>query len=248
MHELIIKGTKDRLRPVLLTAGAAAMGFLPMAISTGAGAEVQRPLATVVIGGLVTSTMLTMIALPLLYELFYNITSIKLFPFRVIRSKSITIVFILLSIPALSAYSQQQELNLQQLTQMAIENNNRLKAYAFRIEQAKASTKTAADIPKTYVSYGTDQNNIAENGYPLNVWGIEQELAFPSYYAAKRKAKKIEHAITETEFLLEKNKLLKVVSASYFEHAMLLNKIKVYQSLDGIDSKLLVQYEKKLEL
>ena len=66
MRELIIKGTKERLRPVMLTAGAAAMGFLPMAISTGAGAEVQRPLATVVIGGLITSTMLTMIALPLL--------------------------------------------------------------------------------------------------------------------------------------------------------------------------------------
>lgn len=87
MRELIIKGTRNRLRPVMLTAGAAAMGFLPMAISTGAGAEVQRPLATVVIGGLVTSTMLTMIALPLMFEIFYNVTGIKLFPLRFIREK-----------------------------------------------------------------------------------------------------------------------------------------------------------------
>jgi cobalt-zinc-cadmium resistance protein CzcA len=82
MHELIIKGTTERLRPVLLTASAAAMGFLPMAISTGAGAEVQRPLATVVIGGLITSTLLTMIALPLLYEIFNRRT---IFRFRILR-------------------------------------------------------------------------------------------------------------------------------------------------------------------
>src|SRR5690606_12284304 len=93
MRELIMKGTKNRLRPVMLTAGAAAMGFLPMAISTGAGAEVQRPLATVVIGGLFTSTLLTMIALPLLFEVFYNVKGIRLFPFKVIRSKTIMLLF-----------------------------------------------------------------------------------------------------------------------------------------------------------
>jgi cobalt-zinc-cadmium resistance protein CzcA len=67
-RELIVKGTKERLRPVLLTASAAAMGFLPMAVSTSAGAEVQRPLATVVIGGLVSATLLTLVVLPVLYS------------------------------------------------------------------------------------------------------------------------------------------------------------------------------------
>ena len=90
LHELIIQGTKDRLRPVMLTAGAAAMGFLPMAVSTGAGAEVQRPLATVVIGGLFTSTMLTMVALPLLFEIFSGVTGVKLFPLRLVRDKRLT--------------------------------------------------------------------------------------------------------------------------------------------------------------
>jgi cobalt-zinc-cadmium resistance protein CzcA len=70
MEDLIVIGAKDRIRPVLLTALAAAMGFLPMAISTSAGAEVQRPLATVVIGGLVSATALTLIVLPVLYQLF----------------------------------------------------------------------------------------------------------------------------------------------------------------------------------
>jgi len=70
LKSLILRGTKERLRPVLLTAAAAAMGFLPMAISTSAGAEVQRPLATVVVGGLISATLLTMIVLPVLYTMF----------------------------------------------------------------------------------------------------------------------------------------------------------------------------------
>jgi cobalt-zinc-cadmium resistance protein CzcA len=74
-HELefaIIKGAADRLRPVLMTALVASLGFIPMALSHGTGAEVQRPLATVVIGGLVTSTLLTLFVLPILYSLFEN--------------------------------------------------------------------------------------------------------------------------------------------------------------------------------
>ncbi len=89
MRELILKGTRERLRPVLLTAAAAALGFLPMAISTSAGAEVQRPLATVVIGGLVTSTLLTMLALPLLYAIFNNVTGIQLRPLKFKRNNEL---------------------------------------------------------------------------------------------------------------------------------------------------------------
>jgi cobalt-zinc-cadmium resistance protein CzcA len=65
-----MRGAMTRLRPVLMTALVASLGFVPMAISTGTGAEVQRPLATVVIGGLVTSTFLTLFVLPALYRLF----------------------------------------------------------------------------------------------------------------------------------------------------------------------------------
>ncbi|HJW30306.1 MAG TPA: efflux RND transporter permease subunit, partial [Saprospiraceae bacterium] len=70
-HELefaIVKGASDRLRPVLMTALVASLGFVPMALSHGTGAEVQRPLATVVIGGLVTSTLLTLFVLPVVYK------------------------------------------------------------------------------------------------------------------------------------------------------------------------------------
>ena len=70
LTERILKGTHHRLRPVLMTAAVASLGFLPMALSDGAGAEVQRPLATVVIGGLVSATLLTLLTLPCLYLLF----------------------------------------------------------------------------------------------------------------------------------------------------------------------------------
>jgi len=70
LHQLVMKGTQTRLRPVLMTALVASLGFLPMALSQGSGAEVQRPLATVVIGGLITATLLTLVVLPVLYTLF----------------------------------------------------------------------------------------------------------------------------------------------------------------------------------
>ncbi|MCA6379770.1 MAG: efflux RND transporter permease subunit [Cytophagales bacterium] len=70
IHEIVLKGTEVRLRPVLMTALVASLGFLPMALSNGSGAEVQRPLATVVIGGLITATLLTLVVLPILYTYF----------------------------------------------------------------------------------------------------------------------------------------------------------------------------------
>jgi cobalt-zinc-cadmium resistance protein CzcA len=66
------EGCLTRLRPVLMTALVASLGFVPMALATGAGAEVQRPLATVVIGGIISSTLLTLLVLPALYTLVYR--------------------------------------------------------------------------------------------------------------------------------------------------------------------------------
>lgn len=78
LHDIVLKATSVRLRPVLLTAAVASLGFLPMALATSAGAEVQKPLATVVIGGLISSTLLTLIVLPCLYIYFESFGSKKL--------------------------------------------------------------------------------------------------------------------------------------------------------------------------
>lgn len=96
LNEIIMKGTEIRLRPVLMTAAVASLGFLPMAIATSAGAEVQKPLATVVIGGLISSTILTLIVLPCLYVYFERV---RLKPSRTVLS----VVFLVCSFGSLLA-------------------------------------------------------------------------------------------------------------------------------------------------
>ncbi len=83
----IVQGAITRLRPVLMTALVASLGFLPMAMATGTGAEVQRPLATVVIGGIMSSTILTLLVLPVLYRMFHRADDIVLIKREVFESK-----------------------------------------------------------------------------------------------------------------------------------------------------------------
>jgi cobalt-zinc-cadmium resistance protein CzcA len=72
LDEAVFQGSLSRLRPVLITALVASLGFVPMVLATGQGAEVQRPLATVVIGGIISSTALTLLVLPVLYRIFHR--------------------------------------------------------------------------------------------------------------------------------------------------------------------------------
>ena len=74
LEAAIEEGCLTRLRPVLMTALVAGLGFIPMALATGAGSEVQRPLATVVIGGIISSTLLTLVTLPLLYRMVHGVS------------------------------------------------------------------------------------------------------------------------------------------------------------------------------
>ena len=233
MRELIMRGTRNRLRPVMLTAGAAAMGFLPMAISTGAGAEVQRPLATVVIGGLFTSTMLTMIALPLLFEIFYNVIGIKFFPLRFIRAKYLPTILLLL-IPALRINGQNRELKIDDAVNIALQNNKEIKGFELKVEEQKVLIPPVFALNKTTLTYGTDQNNIAENNYPLNVWGIEQSFGFPTLLIAEFKAKRIEHSISETELRIEHENIIKQVSMGYIELQILNEKLRIYENIDTL--------------
>lgn len=236
MRELILTGTKDRLRPVMLTAAAAAMGFLPMAISSGAGAEVQRPLATVVIGGLITSTMLTMIALPLLFEIFYNVTGIQFRPLRFIRSKP-AITSILLVFTSILAHGQTKELSLDEAIQIAHHNNKELKTFALKVEESEALKATAFSIDKTLFYYEYDQNNMAENGHPLNVFGVEQNFSFPGVYLAQVEVNKKNISIAEAEYDQKKQVLAKEVSQVYFRIQYLLNKEKIYFRIDSMYEK-----------
>lgn len=232
MRELILTGTRDRLRPVMLTAAAAAMGFLPMAISTGAGAEVQRPLATVVIGGLITSTLLTMIALPLLFEIFYNLKGIKILPmkFKNTKTLSISLIFILSS---MFSFGQNKELSLETAVQLALQNNKEINAFSLKVKEVDALKHTAFSVDKTLIYYEYDQNNIADNGHALNVFGVEQNFNFPSVYILQKQANKRNITIAEIELLQKQLMLTKEVSQSYYEIQYLLNKQVIFQKIDS---------------
>ncbi|MGF1555973.1 efflux RND transporter permease subunit, partial [Paucihalobacter sp.] len=130
MEALVKQGTKDRFRAIMLTASSTALGFLPMAVSVNVGAEVQRPLATVVIGGLITSTFLTLVVLPILYIYFDK------WKFKMPKSKTTfkTMLLIFGFGSFLGGMAQNSPKNLEMLIQLATENNSALKSEAFKLE------------------------------------------------------------------------------------------------------------------
>lgn len=229
IRELIIRGTSERLRPVLLTASAAAMGFLPMAISTSAGAEVQRPLATVVVGGLVTATLLTMIVLPVLFCLFESKRPRR--RNRRLPKPAPMIIAVLLLLTIFPA--QSQNLSLDEAIENAIENNARLKAAALELKSSQQGVKAAFNPDKTVVYYNFDQNNIAKNNIPLKVWGVQQSFSFPGVYNALSEEARQNLMAQEYLFNREKSALVKDVKIAYFELVYLhLLKIQFF-SLDS---------------
>ncbi|MEX2514443.1 MAG: CusA/CzcA family heavy metal efflux RND transporter [Cyclobacteriaceae bacterium] len=212
INRRILMGTKNRLRPVLLTASAAALGFLPMAISTSAGAEVQRPLATVVVGGLISATALTLVVLPVLYALFDRTGH---FPKRKLSVKGLALL-LLMTIPALG-YSQNQKITANQAVEIALKNNLGLKASFQRVEQSKQLLGSAIDINKTEIYLNKDDNNIAPNDLPLNVWGISQSLKFPTIYGSQRKVMKGEIQLVTDQYAMDKYQVTKEVLKAYHE-------------------------------
>ena len=230
LDELIIKGTTDRLRPVLLTASAAALGFLPMAISSSAGAEVQRPLATVVIGGLVTATLLTMLVLPVLFKLLDRKAEDKLKTVKVKPSAFILIFFFI----GISAQSQEKNEELSSLIQLANQNNKEIKALELKLEKAKVNATTAFTLDRTSIYYSYDQNNLAVNNEPLKVFGVQQDFDFPTLYFAKKKQLKAEYEVESKALEIEKNKLGLLVSKNYYQIVYWQNREQLFQYLDSL--------------
>lgn len=230
MDKLILKGTTDRLRPVLLTAAAAALGFLPMAISTSAGAEVQRPLATVVIGGLLTATLLTLIVLPILFKVLDE-KEFKKPNFKMI-TKSIILVFLLLSCSFISAQNTTSE--RESIINLALQNNKEIKAAQLQLEKVKAIISTAYSFDKTNIYYNYDQNNIAINNQPLRVFGVQQKFEFPTVYGAKKKLLNSEYEKEKAGLELQKNKLILAVSKVYEQIVYLQSQEKRYTYLDSL--------------
>ncbi|MAN02289.1 MAG: CusA/CzcA family heavy metal efflux RND transporter [Owenweeksia sp.] len=227
IHKRILMGTRKRLRPVLLTAAAAALGFLPMAVSTSAGAEVQRPLATVVVGGLISATALTLIVLPVLYSIFDRKGG-----HPKVSGKIVGLLLIL--VLPLAGMAQGKPVNLEQALQLALENNNRLKASAGRLEHSKHLIGSAIDIDKTELYYNFDENNIAENGAPIRVWGISQSLKFPTIYGAQRGLQKSKVELSKQQYALDERLVKREVSKAYYRVVYWQQLTDNYRYLDSL--------------
>ncbi len=241
IYKIIIQGTTERLRPVILTAMAAALGFLPMAISTGAGAEVQRPLATVVIGGLVSSTLLTMIILPILYSIFSKKITLK-------PSKTTNLlVIIFLSLSSFYGKSQEiQSLGLEEISMLAIESNAGLKASSLQVDQADALISDAFTFDKTELYYHYDENNRALN-QPLKVFGIEQDFLFPTRYFAGKKVNKAKYEMESNSYSIKKRLLRKEVLAKFYLLQYELEKEMVLKRLDSFYKTFAYAAQRKFE-
>ena len=246
MEALIIQGTKDRLRAVILTASAAALGFLPMAISTNVGAEVQRPLATVVIGGLVSATFLTLIVLPVLYSIFNKPGKLVLKRLLKKNNSNALLIAAILFTPVLSA--QESGLTLDGLMEIALENNAGLKADSLKVNQSDAMISSAFSFDKTRIYYEYDQNNLAINNEPLNVFGVQQDFLFPTVYFSKKKVNKAGHNLEASAFEIQKKILKKEVTSRFYDYQYAIEKEFIYKQIDSLFRNFATIAERRFEL
>ncbi len=150
IHDLVIKGTVTRLRPVLMTAAVASLGFLPMALSTSSGAEVQRPLATVVIGGLISATFLTLFVLPVLFAWVEKR--------KLIVPKAATMLIIGLFFSQLGFTQQTKSLSVDSIISLVDSKSLLLNISEKNTEAYRSLRSRPVEIPKTNV--GIEYGNI----------------------------------------------------------------------------------------
>ncbi len=235
IYERVLKGTRVRLRPVLMTAAVASLGFLPMALSNSSGAEVQRPLATVVIGGLLTATFLTLIVLPVLYILFE-----KKKPIKMNIPVNTTILFLLLFgsmlIPQISsAQENTRKLTLEQAIGEALKNNSSIKAANYEIDLQKALKKGAVTIPKMDVMFSQGQiNSINRDNY----FNVTQRFEFPSVYSNQFKLADAKINSSRQQLAVRENELVRQVKAAYYQFVFESAKRNILVEQDSLYSHL----------
>jgi cobalt-zinc-cadmium resistance protein CzcA len=205
VEEVAIKGTMTRLRPVLMTAAVASLGFLPMALSTSSGAEVQRPLATVVIGGLISATLLTLLVLPVLYVWVEKRK-------KHVKQAAVSIILLCFS---LNSFAQEQEVSLSENshnpnvfqslpldTILAIGERNALalKMAGKEVEIMKALAKNSMDFARTNAGFEYGNINSAFNDTRLF---LNQDFQLPLVYSRKKNFQSAALTLAESNNALE---------------------------------------------
>jgi cobalt-zinc-cadmium resistance protein CzcA len=228
-----IEGTKIRLRPVLMTATVASLGFLPMAISTSAGAEVQKPLATVVIGGLITATFLTLFVLPLLYIILNSKRNNLKGP----NKMKVTVIALLLSIGSMTTANAQERISIDNAINTALQSNQQVNVNKSQIEAAKFNVKTANDIPMTQVFAENEDLRPSDKTGILKI-GLTQSIAWPGLYAARKDYLKAQLKYSEMNTEVMNANIRKDVRTAYYRLWYFQDKNLLLKSLDSIYTNL----------
>jgi cobalt-zinc-cadmium resistance protein CzcA len=238
LKEIILAGTKSRLRPVIMTATVASLGFLPMALSHGSGAEVQKPLATVVIGGLITATFLTLVVLPVLYILFEKKTKSN------ISNPFLIIVALLFPCISNAQTDSIQKMSVEQVTEIALKNNNKLKTANYEIDYSKAVKPTAFDIGKTnaVLIYGQYNSINIDNNIT-----VTQNISFPTVFSNQYKLNDALVKSSELKLQVAQNELIYEVKMAYFGLLYLQSERKLLTLQDSIYSNFFKAAELRLK-
>jgi cobalt-zinc-cadmium resistance protein CzcA len=231
IKQIIMEGTRIRLRPVLMTASVASLGFLPMALSQGAGAEVQRPLATVVIGGLITATFLTLVVLPVLYMWVEKRKQLKAVP------QVVGVIFALFTgQAAFSQNSVERPVALDQMLQQANANNLSLKASRSGVGYWKQLQTATAELPRTQV--GGEYGGINSLNNDTRFY-INQSFELPVVYRRQKELYGAQEQVASTQVTLKQQELQKAVKTVFYNMVDLLERQKLLMRLDSIYSRFL---------
>ncbi len=234
LKERILQGTKRRIRPIMLTAFTDVLGFLPMALSTSAGAEVQRPLATVVIGGLLTATLLTLFVLPILYHWVEKRSGKFEFNKKWILATGI-FIFVLANPTNLQAQQQPNtvpEIGLLEAVQISKENYPLLKQRVLEIEKEERLKHTTLDLGTTEVFTGGEEINDERGIYTLVGIGQKNMQIFET--TAKKRLQEQRVLLATSNYELSQLQVEKEVKQAWASAMLARKEVRLYAELDSI--------------
>lgn len=229
IKQIIMEGTELRLRPVLMTALVASLGFLPMALSHGAGAEVQRPLATVVIGGLVSATLLTLLILPILYTWFEKIGSGKK-----AKTAVVSTILLLFSFSSGAQQTSSRVATLDEMLQIAGNQNLQLQAVRKESDYWKQLQSGIFDPAKTQV--GAEYGNINSFNNDSRFF-INQSFSLPVVYKRQQQVYKSHEAAQQQMAEWKQAELEREVKMVFYQAADLMERKKLLIRLDSVYSR-----------
>jgi heavy metal efflux system protein len=234
IKERVLKGLNIRLRPVIMTAAVASLGFLPMALSTSAGAEVQKPLATVVIGGLISATFLTLVILPVFYIFFSSRKFRNIFKRKSVKTLSL-LVFIVIgsSLFNITKAQQTKTIDLSGAIQLALDSNLAVKASAYSIDAQKALKGASWNIPKTSIDaqYGQFNSYSKDNSFT-----VSQPFDFPGVYINQNQLASANVKSSEWQMQASQLEIATQVKQVYWQLAYLRSKLKLFAYQDSLYS------------